>query len=259
MNFGYMSEYYHFFNTFISIPSTKCSSAAVKLFVEGFKVKVSIPGLKFSTCILQTVSLLLIHRSVPVNVDDAVDDMFRQIRGVSDDISGALRLATSGIRQRFPLGSGDVGQAVATSSAQINRTLTSESSTSQLPGPLATLVIPDNDFGEKLLSNSMLEEEYEGNYGAYTEDTAQRIGSVEWHSDSETAGDSREANTLKAAAHAFAASQSDMKDNRWFGRRLEKALSDGHSPVDSFASDMIEDELVIPQEVYNFKGQVQIF
>jgi sorting nexin-13 len=50
-----------------------------------------------------------------------------------------------------------------------------------------------------------------------------------------------------------------MKDNRWFGRRLEKALSDGHSPVDSFASDMIEDELVIPQEVCNSKGQVQIF
>ena len=185
-----------------------------------------------------------------MNVDDAMDDMFRQIRGVSDDISGALKLATSGIRQRFPLGSGDIGQAAATSSTQLDRTLTTESSTSQLTGPLTTLVIPDNDFGEKLLSNSMLEEEYEGNYSIYTEDTAQRMGSVEWHSDSEAAGDSHEANPLKAAAHIFA-SQSDMKDNRWFGRRLEKALSDGHSPVDSFASDMIEDELVIPQEVCN--------
>ncbi|KAG0586098.1 hypothetical protein KC19_2G064000 [Ceratodon purpureus] len=186
-------------------------------------------------------------KTLAVNVDDAMDDMFRQIRGVSDDISGALKLATSGIRQRFPLGSGDIGQAAATSSTQLDRTLTTESSTSQLTGPLTTLVIPDNDFGEKLLSNSMLEEEYEGNYSIYTEDTAQRMGSVEWHSDSEAAGDSHEANPLKAAAHIFA-SQSDMKDNRWFGRRLEKALSDGHSPVDSFASDMIEDELVIPQE-----------
>lgn len=203
--------------------------------------------------------LLLMYRSVSVNVDDAVDDMFRQIRGVSDDISGALKLATSGIRQRFPLGSGDFGQAVATSGGQINRTLATESSTSQLTAPLTTLVIPDNDFGEKLLSTSMLEEDYEGNYGTYAEDTAQRMGSVEWHSDSETARDSHEANPLKAAPHAFAGSQSDMKDNRWFGRRLEKALSDGHSPVDSFASDMIEDELVIPQEVCNSKGQFRIF
>lgn len=194
-----------------------------------------------------------------MNVDDAMDDMFRQIRGVSDDISGALKLATSGIRQRFPLGSGDAGQAVATSSAHVNRTLTSESSTSQLTGPLTTLVIPDNDFGEKLLSNSMLEEEYEGNYATYAEDAAQRMGSVEWHSDSETAGDSHEANPLKAAAHVFAASQSDMKDNRWFGRRLEKALSDGHSPVDSFASDIIEDELVIPQEVCNQWAKFKYF
>jgi len=182
-----------------------------------------------------------------VNVDDAMDDMFRQIRGVSDNISGALNLATSGIRQRFPLGSGDIGQTVALSSAQINTNLTSKSSTSPLTGPLATLVIPDSDFGEKLLSNSMLEEEYDGNFGAYSEDqlnSVERVGSVEWHSDGEIAGDSLEANALKAAAH----------DYRWSERRFDRALSDGHSPVDSFASDLIEDQLVIPQEVCNFKG-----
>jgi sorting nexin-13 len=188
-------------------------------------------------------SLLLIYRCVSVNVDDAMDDMFRQFRGVSDNISGALNLATSGIRQRFPLGSGDMGQAVATSSAQMNTNLTSKSSTSPLTGPLATLVIPDSEFGEKLPSNtSILEEEYEGNYGSYAEDqlnSVERVGSMEWHSDGEMAGDSLEANASKAAAH----------DYRWSERRFDRALSDGHSPVDSFASDLIEDELVIPQEV----------
>ena len=203
------------------------------------------------------VNLLLIYGSISVNVDDAVDDMFRQIRGVSDDISGALKLATSGIRQRFPLGNGDVGQALVTSIPQTMRNLASESSTSQLTAPLATLVIPKSDF-DKLLSNSMLEEEYEGNYGTYTEDTPQRLGSVEWHSDSETVTGDLEANASKSGTPGFSASQSDMKDSRWFGRRLEKALSDGHSPVDSFASDMIEDELVIPHEVCNYKGHVQI-
>lgn len=182
-----------------------------------------------------------------MNVDDAMDDMFRQIRGVSDNISGALNLATSGIRQRFPSGSGDMGQAVATRSAHINTNLASKSSTSPRSGPLATLVIPDSDFGEKLLSNSMLEEEYEGNYGAYAEEqlnSVERVGSVEWHSDGELAGDSLEANALKAAA---------AHDYRWSERRFDRALSDGHSPVDSFASDLIEDELVIPQEVCNYK------
>ncbi|XP_024400310.1 uncharacterized protein [Physcomitrium patens] len=179
--------------------------------------------------------------------DDVVDDVFRQIRGVSDDISGALKLATSGIRQRFPLGSGDLGRSVATNSTQISTTLPSQSSTSQLSGPLAMLAIPDGDLGEKSLSNSTLEGECKGNYGTHLEDSGQGVGSIQWHSDGETARDPIEVNILKTAAPVFS-SQSEMRGYQLFGRPLERALSEGHSPADSFASDVIEDELVIPQE-----------
>lgn len=188
--------------------------------------------------------------NVSVNVDDVVDDVFRQIRGVSDDISGALKLATSGIRQRFPLGSGDLGRSVATNSTQISTTLPSQSSTSQLSGPLAMLAIPDGDLGEKSLSNSTLEGECKGNYGTHLEDSGQGVGSIQWHSDGETARDPIEVNILKTAAPVFS-SQSEMRGYQLFGRPLERALSEGHSPADSFASDVIEDELVIPQEVSN--------
>ncbi|XP_024394619.1 uncharacterized protein [Physcomitrium patens] len=178
-------------------------------------------------------------KTLAVNIDGVKDDLFRQIRGISDDISEALKLATSGIRQRLPLGSGDLCQNVTTNSTHLKTTLSSES--------METLFVPGIDFGGKMLSNSALGEEYERNYGTNPKNSAEGVASVEWHSESEVSGDFFEANISKTAAHAFG-SQLDLRYNRWIGRRLESAPSDGHSPVDSIASDVIGDEFEIPNE-----------
>lgn len=183
-----------------------------------------------------------------MNVDDAVDDMFRQIRGVSDDISGVLKTATSGIRQRFPLGSGDISQAVAVAtSAEITTPTTPGSSMLKLSGPSQTLLLTDSGFGEKALANSVSEDEY----GGLTEESAQGLGSVNWHSESDLQVDSHEPQGFKTSTHTFGSGHLDMPDNRYFGTQLERALSEGHSPVESLASDVVEDDLAIPQEVRN--------
>lgn len=186
---------------------------------------------------------------VSVNVDDAMDDMFRQIRGVSDDISGALKVATSGIRQRFPLGSGDLLQAAVISKDQTTTAWTPTSSTPNLSGVAPLLVLTESEYSEKPLGNSTSEDEFGGVYGGHIEESPQGFGSVDWHSDSDLAVESRESDPLRSATQSFAAGQLDVTASRYFGGRLERALSDGHSPVESFVSDLVEDELVIPQEV----------
>lgn len=186
---------------------------------------------------------------VSVNVDDAMDDMFRQIRGVSDDISGALKVATSGIRQRFPLGSGDLNQAAVMSRDQTTTAWTRTSSSPNLSGAAPILILTESEFSEKPLGNSTSEDEFGGVYGGHIEESPQGFGSVDWNSDSDLAVESRESDPLRSATQAFAAGQLDVTASRFFGGRLERALSDGHSPVESFVSDVVEDELVIPQEV----------
>ena len=180
--------------------------------------------------------------SISVNVDDAMDDMIRQIRGVSDDISGALKTTTNGIRQRFPVGSGDLSQAVLLGSTEATGSLTLK-----LSGPTRTLSLTDSEFGEKPQGTSISEDEFGGVYGGNMGESAHGYGSAGWQSDNELPADGLDLDSLKAGRHAFI---SGNIDNRFIGSRQERALSDGHSPVESYASDTVEDDLVIPQEVF---------
>ncbi len=160
-----------------------------------------------------------------VNVDDAMDDMFRQIRGVSDDIQGVLKTATSGIRYRFPLGSGDISQTGMTSAflQSAMSTTPRSSSNPKLSGPTQVLSLSDSGYGEKIFAS---------------------FGSADWQSDSDLQTETHEVST-----HQFGSTSLDDRENLYFGRRPERALSEGHSPADSFMSELVEDELVIPQEV----------
>lgn len=79
------------------------------------------------------------------------------------------------------------------------------------------------------------------------EESAHGYGSAGWQSDNELPVDGLDSDILKAGRHAFV---SGNIDNRFFGSRQERALSDGHSPVESYASDTVEDDLAIPQEVF---------
>lgn len=175
-----------------------------------------------------------------MNVDDAVDDMIRQIRGVSDDISGALKTTTNGIRQRLPVGSGDLSQTVPIGSTEATASLTLK-----LSGPTRTLSLTDSELGEKPPGTSISEDEFGGVYGGQMEESAHGYGSAGWQSDNELPVDGLDLDISKVGRYAFV---SGNIDNR-FGSRQERALSEGHSPVDSYASDTVEDDLVIPQEV----------
>jgi sorting nexin-13 len=193
-------------------------------------------------------------KTLAVNVDDAMDDMFRQIRGVSDDLQGALKTATIGLRYRLPLGNSSSGemtmsQTVTTSGfPQTTTTSTTPGSLSnlKLSGPSQVLSVCDSGgSGEKNFATSLSEDEdhmaldYSGVHG---------FGSGDWQSDSDLHVDTHEADGSKPSSHRFGLQTLDDRDNLYFGRHFDRALSEGHSPVDSFISELVEDELVIPQE-----------
>ncbi|CAM6072937.1 unnamed protein product [Sphagnum tenellum] len=181
-------------------------------------------------------------KTLAVNVDDAMDDMFRQIRGVSDDIQGVLKTATSGIRYRFPLGSGDISQTGMTSAflQSAMSTTPRSSSNPKLSGPTQVLPLSDSVYGEKIFASSISEDE---DHVAQEYSGVQGFGSADWQSDSDLQTETHEAST-----HQFGSTGLDDRGNLYFGRRPERALSEGHSPADSFMSELVEDELVIPQE-----------
>ncbi|CAM6023362.1 unnamed protein product [Sphagnum balticum] len=178
-------------------------------------------------------------KTLAVNVDDAMDDMFRQIRGVSE---GVLKTATSGIRYRFPLGSGDISQTGMTSAflQSAMSTTPRSSSNPKLSGPTQVLSLSDSGYGEKIFASSLSEDE---DRMAQEYSGAQGFGSADWQSDSDLQTETHEAST-----HQFGSTSLDDRENLYFGRRPERALSEGHSPADSFMSELVEDELVIPQE-----------
>ncbi|CAM6069457.1 unnamed protein product, partial [Sphagnum tenellum] len=193
-------------------------------------------------------------KTLAVNVDDAMDDMFRQIRGVSDDLQGVLKTTTVGLRYRLPLGNSGSGEMTmgqtVTTSGFLQSTTTSitpgSSSNLKLSGPSQVLSLCDSGgSGEKTFATSLSEDEdhmepdYSGLHG---------FGSGDWQSDSDLHVDTHEADGSKPSSHRFGLPTLDDRDNLYFGRHFDRALSEGHSPVDSFISELVEDELVIPQE-----------
>lgn len=173
-----------------------------------------------------------------MNVDDAVDDMFRQIRGVSDDISGALKTATTGIRQRFPTSSGDLSDGAAHSSIDDHPAFTSASLATRFPLPATYLT--DSELSEKLAGASVSEDEYGGNVHG--------LGYFGWQSDSDGHVCSSDTELLKTGRHSFV-SGLDVRQSRFLGSRLDDTFSDGHSPVGSNASETVADDLGMPREV----------
>lgn len=184
------------------------------------------------------ISLTKENLLVAVNVDDAVDDMVRQIRGVSDDISGVIKTATTGIRQRLPTSCADMSDAVA---FEDTRELTYGNFASRLHAPLTTPDLTDGELSEKPTGASVSGDEYGGAFGA----NVPGLGSLGWQSDSDVHLDSSDTEALKTGPLPFFSGL----DNRFLGSRLEGTFSDGHSPVESYASETVADDLVIPQEV----------
>lgn len=175
-----------------------------------------------------------------MNVDDAVDDMFRQIRGVSDDISGALKTATHGIRHKFPSSSGYMSDGAAFSSAEDQPAFTSRSLAPKHPAPYLT----DSELCERLGGASVSEEEY-GPLGG----NVPGLGSLGWQSDSDVHLYPSDSEALKPGGQPFVSGK-DLIQSRFLGSRLEGAFSDGHSPVESYASETVADDLGMPQEVF---------
>lgn len=186
-------------------------------------------------------------KTLAVNVDDAVDDMVRQIRGVSDDISGVIKTATTGIRQRLPTSCADMSDAVA---FEDTRELTYGNFASRLHAPLTTPDLTDGELSEKPTGASVSGDEYGGAFGA----NVPGLGSLGWQSDSDVHLDSSDTEALKTGPLPFFSGL----DNRFLGSRLEGTFSDGHSPVESYASETVADDLVIPQEWYPPKVSVPL-
>ena len=163
-----------------------------------------------------------------MNVDDAMDDMFRQIRGVSDDISGALKTATTSIRHRFPSNSsnGYVSDGAAFNSVEDQPALTSRNlAPPKYPVPYFT----DSELSDRLRVASVSDDE-SGTLGA------NGLGS---QSDSDVNSFSSDSEASRLGGQPFGS-----------GSRLDGAFSDGHSPVESFVSETAADDLGMPQEVY---------
>jgi hypothetical protein len=143
-----------------------------------------------------------------------------------------------------------MSQTVTTSGVlQSTTTSTTPGSSSnlKLSGPSQVLSLCDSgSSGEKNFATSLSEDEdhmapdYSGVHG---------FGSGDWQSDSDLHVDTHEADGSKPSSHRFGLPTLDDRDNLYFGRHFDRALSEGHSPVDSFISELVEDELVIPREV----------
>ena len=169
-----------------------------------------------------------------MNVDDAVDDMFRQIRGVTDDISGALKSATTGIRHKFPSSSGELSDGDPP-------VFTSRSLTPRLPARLTTSYRSDSEYSERLAGASVSEDEFGGNVHG--------LGSLGWQSDSDVHLYPSDTEVLKPMGQHFVSGK-DLIQSRFLGSRLEEAFSDGQSPVESYDSETVADDLGMPHEVF---------
>lgn len=187
------------------------------------------------------------YLSVSVNVDDAVDDMFRQIRGVSDDISGALKSATTGIRHKFPSSGGYSSDGAAFSSTEDYSAFSSRGFAPRFPSPLTTPYSPftDSELSERLAGASVSEDEYGGTFGG----NVHGLGSHEWQSDSDVHLYPSDTEPLKTGGQPFA-SGLDLAQSRLFASRMEGTFSNGHSPLESYASETVADVMAIPHEVF---------
>ncbi|CAK9230726.1 unnamed protein product [Sphagnum troendelagicum] len=144
-----------------------------------------------------------------MNVDDAMDDMFCQIRGVSDDLQGVLKTATIGLRYPLPLGNSSSGEMT------MSQIVTNSASLSD-----------DEDH---------MESDYSSVHG---------FGSGDWQSDSDLHVDTHEADGSKPSSHRFGLPTLDDRDNLYFGRHFDRALSEGHSPVDSCIFELLSNPVV---------------
>jgi sorting nexin-13 len=187
-------------------------------------------------CIPKNSSFTRTYLSVSVNVDDAVDDMFRQIRGVTDDISGALKTAKTGIKHRLPL---------RISGYQSDGGAYSEDHPApRFSVPLTTPYLTDSELYDRLAGASVSEDEY-GPFGG----NVHGLSSFGWQSDSDVLFSPSDPEALKPGGQPFVSGK-DLIQNRFLGSRPEGPFSDGQSPVESYASETVVDDLWMPNEVF---------
>eukprot|EP00249_Psilotum_nudum_P022034 c28347_g1_i1 orf=791-4057(+) len=169
-----------------------------------------------------------VMKTLVVNVDDAMDDMFRQLKGVSD---GIFRRVSGP-----PLASSD-GASTST-----------HDEVSKAVYPSETAPFHNISWVEGGMSGHHSDDEY-GGLPEVPMDEQSLFGKGDgWHSDSELHAERYPLDSSSCVALQKRSPDIDGNDQQ-FERRLEGVGSDGFSPEGSMVdSDIFEDELPVPPE-----------
>ncbi|BBN06005.1 sorting nexin-13 [Marchantia polymorpha subsp. ruderalis] len=182
-------------------------------------------------------------KTLTSNVDDAVDDMFRQFRNMSENNQEKLKTAPPDLRQR----AGFYNTQIANNNPNISHlpilTLPVSNGVSSRPMGIAA---------DKKAASQQMYWEDDSLYPAHY-DLPQNVGNLAWRSEydlqpsGQAAGSPLGSESGGLEAHRDARSNFDV--NKLYDGK-ERALSEGHSPVGSLAgSDMAEDDnLAIPPD-----------
>ncbi|KAG6541724.1 hypothetical protein Mapa_016887 [Marchantia paleacea] len=182
-------------------------------------------------------------KTLTSNVDDAVDDMFRQFRNMSENNQDKLKTASSDVRQRSVF----YNSAFANNNPNTNhlQILTLPISNGVNSRPMVTTA------EKKAAGQQMIWEEDHFDPAHY--DLPQNVGHFAWRSEYDLQPSGQAAGSPFGSESGVLEAHRDARNN-FDGNKLydgkERSLSEGHSPVGSLAgSDMAEDDnLAIPPD-----------